>query len=124
MGGWLAGSRGDSRWPMRVPKRAANTAHNLWPAALGLPAQIHMIHRLVAVFTGAALALVAWPAWRGPDAAARALLEVGDLPVQSVAVQVGYSDVSSFTRLFRHAVGLTPASYRRRFHLSSRTPGQ
>ena len=56
--------------------------------------------------------------------AARALLEVGDLPVQSVAVQVGYSDVSSFTRLFRQAVGLTPASYRRRFHLPSRTPGQ
>lgn len=55
--------------------------------------------------------------------AARALLEVGDLPVQAVAVQVGYSDVSSFTRLFRQAVGLTPGSYRRRFQLPLRTRG-
>jgi transcriptional regulator GlxA family with amidase domain len=47
--------------------------------------------------------------------AARALLEIGDMTVQSVAVQVGYSDVSSFSRLFRQEVGLTPGSYRRRF---------
>ena len=53
--------------------------------------------------------------------AARALLEVGDLPVQSVAVQVGYNDVSSFTRLFKDVIGLTPGSYRRRFQLPSRT---
>jgi cytochrome c oxidase assembly protein subunit 15 len=43
----------------------------LWPAALGLPAQAHMLHRLIAALTGAALFLVAWPAWRGPDEAAR-----------------------------------------------------
>jgi transcriptional regulator GlxA family with amidase domain len=47
--------------------------------------------------------------------AARALLEVGDLTVQSIASQVGYGDVSSFSRLFREVVGLSPGAYRRRF---------
>ena len=50
--------------------------------------------------------------------AARALLEAGDLGVQAVATQVGYSDVSSFTRLFRHGFGLSPGAYRRRFRLA------
>jgi transcriptional regulator GlxA family with amidase domain len=49
--------------------------------------------------------------------AARALLEAGDMPVRSVALQVGYQDASSFTRLFRQGFGLTPAAYRRRFFL-------
>jgi AraC-like DNA-binding protein len=49
------------------------------------------------------------------------LLEVGDLSVQSVASQVGYSDASSFSRLFRQGVGLSPGAYRRRFHLPVRT---
>ena len=53
--------------------------------------------------------------------AARALLEVGDLSVQSVASQVGYSDASSFSRLFSQGVGLSPGAYRRRFHLPVRT---
>ena len=53
--------------------------------------------------------------------AARALLEAGDMTVQSVAAQVGYSDASSFSRLFRQGVGLSPGSYRRRFHLPART---
>jgi transcriptional regulator GlxA family with amidase domain len=48
--------------------------------------------------------------------AARALLEAGDLPVQAIAIQVGYRDVSSFSRLFRQTVGIGPGSYRRRFH--------
>jgi transcriptional regulator GlxA family with amidase domain len=47
--------------------------------------------------------------------AARALLESGDMPVQSIAGQVGYADASSFSRLFRAEVGLTPGDYRRRF---------
>lgn len=47
--------------------------------------------------------------------AARALLEAGDMPVQSIAHEVGYADASSFTRLFRVGVGLTPGAYRRRF---------
>ena len=52
--------------------------------------------------------------------AARALLEAGDMTVQTVAAQVGYSDASSFSRLFRQGVGLSPGSYRRRFHLPAR----
>ena len=47
--------------------------------------------------------------------AARALLEAGDMTVQSVAAQVGYSDASSFSRLFRQGFGLSPGAYRRRF---------
>jgi transcriptional regulator GlxA family with amidase domain len=47
--------------------------------------------------------------------AARALLEAGDLGVQAVATQVGYSDASSFTRLFRQGFGLRPGASRRRF---------
>lgn len=53
--------------------------------------------------------------------AARALLEAGDMSVQSVAAQVGYSDASSFSRLFRQGVGLSPGAYRRRFQLPART---
>ncbi len=52
--------------------------------------------------------------------AARTLLEVGDLTVQSVADQVGYSDVSSFTRLFRQGFGISPGAYRRRFQQPTR----
>ena len=52
--------------------------------------------------------------------AARALLETGDMPVQSVAAQVGYNDASSFSRLFRQGVGLSPGSYRRRFQMAGR----
>jgi len=47
--------------------------------------------------------------------AARALLEAGDMSVQSIATQVGYSDVSSFSRLFKQEVGFSPGSYRLRF---------
>ena len=52
--------------------------------------------------------------------AARALLEAGDMTVQSVATQVGYSDASSFSRLFKQGVGLSPGAYRPRFHLPAR----
>lgn len=51
--------------------------------------------------------------------AARALLETGDMTIQSIATLVGYSDVSSFSRLFRQGIGLSPGSYRRRFQLSA-----
>ncbi|WP_366946375.1 helix-turn-helix transcriptional regulator [uncultured Bradyrhizobium sp.] len=46
---------------------------------------------------------------------ARPLLELGDLTVQQIADQVGYGDTSSFARLFRERVGLSPGAYRRRF---------
>ncbi|MBP0621150.1 GlxA family transcriptional regulator [Cupriavidus consociatus] len=47
--------------------------------------------------------------------AARTLLGEGDLNVEQVAMQVGYNDTSSFCRLFREKVGLSPGAYRGRF---------
>jgi transcriptional regulator GlxA family with amidase domain len=49
--------------------------------------------------------------------AARGLLEAGDLNVERIAAQVGYNDTSSFCRLFREKVGLSPGAYRGRFRL-------
>ncbi len=46
---------------------------------------------------------------------AKHLLETTALPVEAVAVGVGYQDASFFSRLFRRRVALTPAQYRRRF---------
>lgn len=46
---------------------------------------------------------------------AKQMLESGDVPVEAIAVDVGYQDASFFTRLFRRRVALTPAQYRRRF---------
>jgi transcriptional regulator GlxA family with amidase domain len=48
---------------------------------------------------------------------ARALLEAGDLSTEQIAQYVGYSDISSFTRLFRERLGFTPAAYRGRLQL-------
>lgn len=49
---------------------------------------------------------------------ARALLEGGDLGVEQIASQVGYGDASSFSRLFRQRLGLSPGAYRNRFRAS------
>lgn len=46
---------------------------------------------------------------------AKQLLESTDLPVEAIAVEVGYQDASFFNRLFQRKVALTPARYRRRF---------
>jgi transcriptional regulator GlxA family with amidase domain len=46
---------------------------------------------------------------------ARALLETSALSVEKIATQVGYGDTSSFTRLFRQRIGMSPGSYRSRF---------
>ncbi len=51
---------------------------------------------------------------------ARGLLEGGDLTVEKVAAQVGYQDTSSFSRLFRQRIGLTPGAYRARFQTGAR----
>ena len=48
---------------------------------------------------------------------ARALLEAGDLSIERIAQYVGYSDISSFSRLFSERVGFTPGAYRARFQL-------
>ena len=50
--------------------------------------------------------------------AARALLETSNQRIEDVAQAVGYVDSSSFVRLFRERIGLTPAAYRKRFRLS------
>lgn len=41
------------------------------------------------------------------------LLDDPGVSVETVAAQVGYSDVSNFTRAFRRWTGMTPAAYRR-----------
>lgn len=51
--------------------------------------------------------------------AARALLETSDQNVESIAIQVGYNDTSSFSRLFRGRIGMSPGAYRNRFQINS-----
>lgn len=51
---------------------------------------------------------------------AKQMLESTQLPVEAVAMEVGYQDASFFGRLFRRKVALTPAQYRRRFGALSR----
>ncbi|MGY4828253.1 GlxA family transcriptional regulator [Sphaerotilaceae bacterium SBD11-9] len=46
---------------------------------------------------------------------AKQMLESTQLPVEAVALEVGYQDASFFGRLFRRKVALTPAQYRKRF---------
>ena len=46
---------------------------------------------------------------------AKRLLESGEVTIKSLAYQVGYSDISSFTRLFKRATQLTPKEYRDKF---------
>jgi AraC-like DNA-binding protein len=46
-------------------------------------------------------------------AKARTLLGDTDLPVKVIAERLGYTDVYFFTRQFRQAVGVPPATYRR-----------
>lgn len=46
---------------------------------------------------------------------AKRLLELGDVTIKSLAHQVGYDDISSFTRLFKRATELTPKEYQDKF---------
>jgi transcriptional regulator GlxA family with amidase domain len=46
---------------------------------------------------------------------ARQLIESGSAPIDDVGYQVGYEDPTFFRRLFRRAIGLTPAAYRRKY---------
>ncbi|WP_299185063.1 helix-turn-helix domain-containing protein [uncultured Psychrobacter sp.] len=46
---------------------------------------------------------------------AKRLLESGDVTIKSLACQVGYDDISSFTRLFKRATELTPKEYQEKF---------
>jgi transcriptional regulator GlxA family with amidase domain len=46
---------------------------------------------------------------------AKQLLETTGMPVDQVAIEVGYEDPNFFRRLFKRRVGVTPARYRQRF---------
>lgn len=46
---------------------------------------------------------------------ARELLQFGQSSVESIAWEVGYHDVSAFSRVFTKLLGLTPGEYRHRF---------
>lgn len=48
---------------------------------------------------------------------AKQLLETTAIPIEAVARDVGYEDTTSFRRLFRRLVGMTPGNYRRKFQL-------
>lgn len=48
---------------------------------------------------------------------AKQMLEMEDRQIDEIALEVGYSDLASFRRLFRRLSGLTPGEYRRRFRL-------
>jgi transcriptional regulator GlxA family with amidase domain len=48
-------------------------------------------------------------------AAAKELLESGQIPVQAVCTKVGYADAAFFRALFRRHTGMTPAEYRSNF---------
>ena len=50
---------------------------------------------------------------------ARAMLETGNMSVERIALCVGYSDTSSFARLFRQRMGLSPRNYRSRFQFAA-----
>ena len=44
---------------------------------------------------------------------ARHLLEENELPMSEIALRLGYSEQSAFTRAFRHWAGVAPNRYRR-----------
>lgn len=47
--------------------------------------------------------------------AAKQLMEITDLNIETLIGEVGYSDTSSFTRLFHERTKMTPTAYRDRF---------
>lgn len=51
---------------------------------------------------------------------AKQLLESTELPIEAVALDVGYQDAAFFARLFKRKVCVTPAQYRRRFGILAR----
>jgi len=48
---------------------------------------------------------------------ARCFLEKSRVPVSEIAARVGYSDVSSFSRVFQREIGISPGQYRKKFKL-------
>lgn len=52
--------------------------------------------------------------------AAKRMLETTGAAITSIVYDVGYEDVSSFTRLFQERTGMTPKAYRDRFSMRAR----
>ena len=50
--------------------------------------------------------------------AAKRFLESNDMTFNQVTWEVGYSDASSFHKIFKQETGLTPISYREKFAMS------
>ncbi|MCP1240253.1 GlxA family transcriptional regulator [Acetobacter lovaniensis] len=50
-------------------------------------------------------------------AKAQELLQFGQLAIERVGWEVGYSDTGAFRKVFQRVVGLSPGEYRRRFHV-------
>lgn len=50
---------------------------------------------------------------------ARAALERGDESISEIGWNVGYHDLSAFSRVFKTRTGLTPGAYRRRFRIGT-----
>ena len=46
---------------------------------------------------------------------AKQILETEDLPIEAVALEIGYQDNGFFGQLFRRKVGMTAAQYRRKW---------
>jgi len=55
-----------------------------------------------------------WVGFSRKDPAKR-LLENSDLRIDDITNRVGYADVSSFRRLFKREVDLSPTEYRKHF---------
>jgi transcriptional regulator GlxA family with amidase domain len=51
------------------------------------------------------------------------LLECGNTPQKEIAQSLGYKDVASFARVFRKVTGLAPGAHRKKFGVSSVSPG-
>jgi len=54
---------------------------------------------------------------------AKQMLETDALSVDAVAASVGYEDTTSFRRVFKRSVGLSPAAYRKKFQRISQIAG-
>ncbi|TBW35343.1 response regulator [Siculibacillus lacustris] len=53
--------------------------------------------------------------------AAKTLLDTSDLPISTIAEEVGYPNLTNFYRLFQREVGQTPAACRRALHADRKT---
>lgn len=91
--------------------------HYAEPATLAdLASRVHLSPRqLQRRFTGALAEPPLQYLQRVRIEASRKMLERGAVNLSHLAEQVGYQDVSSFSRLFKRHTGLSPSHYRQRF---------